>query len=192
MSRQALPSKRRSDNQREHKCGVREDLHANERRCKDVKIYLPLRLPRRHGFSPTTRLRLDARQSQTHRIPGRCSEGKTEQSDGHQQNPEHTIYTEKSAPLRCRPELSGPDQRSRLDAYKEHRVGDLVFTHPTAENYHSGFSRGTCEFVQTTDVLYKVDDEPGRTERVEIQHVSQRTIGECRAEHRDIILDLRA
>ena len=47
----------------------------------------------------------------------------------------------------------------KLDAYNEHRIGDLVFAHSTPKNYHPGFSGCTSELVQITDVLHNVDYE---------------------------------
>ena len=78
----------------------------------------------------------------------------------------------------------------KLDTYDKHRVGDLMFAHSTTKNYHPGFPGPTSELVQITDVLHDVDYETRRPERVEIHHVTERTVSECGAEHGDVILDL--
>lgn len=61
--------------------------------------------------------------------------------------------------------LTGLD---KLDAYKEHRIGDLMFTHPAAKDYHTGFSGGARQLVQVTNILHKIYDETRGLERVEI------------------------
>ena len=57
---------------------------------------------------------------------------------------------------------------SELDAYNKHRIGNLVFTYPTPKDYHPGFTGRAGELVQIADVLYDVDYETRRPERVEI------------------------
>ena len=115
-----------------------------------------------------TQLHPGGHPSRTHRIPDRCSEGSCE----------HPVvickaldirYTRKSL-HRCavdRDSVNSTD-RGKLDAYNKHRVGDLVFAHSTSENYHPGFSGRARELVQITDVLYDIDYETRRPERVEI------------------------
>jgi hypothetical protein len=82
---------------------------------------------------------------------------------------QNTLYTRKSLHRYAASQGSADSSdRGELDAYEKHRVGDLVFTHSTSEDHHPGFSGGTRELVQITDILYNVDDEARRPERVEI------------------------
>ena len=60
--------------------------------------------------------------------------------------------------------LASLTDEGKLGAYKKHRVGDLVFAHPTPKNYHPGFSGRTCELVQITDVLHNIDYKTRRPE----------------------------
>jgi hypothetical protein len=37
--------------------------------------------------------------------------------------------------------------KDEFDAYKEHRIGDLMFTHSTTQDHHPSFSRGARQFI---------------------------------------------
>ena len=78
-------------------------------------------------------------------------------------------YTRRSL-HRCAVDRSLVDSTNgdKPDTHDEHRIGDLVFAHSTPENYHPGLSRCTSELVQVTDVLYDIDYETWRPERVKI------------------------
>ena len=133
----------------------------------------PSRIPRQHGFYPTTQLHLGEHLSPTHRTPDRCSKAECE-IQVVADKALNIQYTRKSL-HRCAVGLSlaSLTDGSELDAYNKHRIGNLVFTYPTPKDYHPGFTGRAGELVQIADVLHNVDYETRRPERVEIQHVSQ-------------------
>ena len=75
-----------------------------------------------------------------------------------------------------------------MNAYDEHSIRYLVFADATTENNHTSLLRFSRELVQVADILNDVYYETRVLERMEVYHVSQRSIGKRGAEDRNVVL----
>lgn len=63
-----------------------------------------------------------------------------------------------------------------------------MFANPSTKHNHAGLSRFPGHFIEITNVLYDINDKARLSKGVEVDHVSNRTVGEGRTEYRYIVL----
>mmetsp|Transcript_8716 Transcript_8716/g.15293 ORF Transcript_8716/g.15293 Transcript_8716/m.15293 type:complete len:282 (-) Transcript_8716:641-1486(-) len=85
--------------------------------------------------------------------------------------------------------VRGIDEHRKVSAIA-HQVGvaHMVLDEPTSKNNHTGLLREQCCIVNGANVTCDVNHEPGFAVRMKVDHISNATIRESGAEHRDVIL----
>ena len=78
-----------------------------------------------------------------------------------------------------------------MHTHNKHGVCYLVFANTASQNDHPSFAGLAGKFVQIADVLHDIQDESRVFERVEVNHDSNRSICQSRAEDGNIILGSR-